>query len=181
MLAFGDAGYMDAARRTMETSKRIQKGIKGIPELNILGRPNMSVFAFTSRDPAMDIYAVGDQMEKRGWHIDRLQRPAALHAMVTLVHEAVADRYVADLRESVRDLRENPGQATQGSAPMYGLMAKMPLRGMVKKNVLEIMKQMYSPAGAMPDLSADGDAASDPLVKLGLRAMAWWDRIRPRH
>lgn len=180
MLAFGDAGYLDMAAQTMETTKMLEKGIESIPELEVLGRPNMSVFAFRSKDRDINIYAVGDLMEARGWHIDRLQNPAALHAMVTMVHKKSAKKYITDLRASVLDLREHPKRAQTGSAPMYGLMARMPLRGMVKKNVLEIMKKMYSAKGDLPDLSSDGDAASDPLVKIGLRAIALWDKVKER-
>jgi len=34
----------------------------------------MTVFAFTAKDPAaVNIYAVGDELQKRGWILDRLQ------------------------------------------------------------------------------------------------------------
>ncbi len=178
MLAFGEQGYTELARKTMETTRQMQDGIRSIPGLAIVGRPDMTVFAYHSTDKALNIYAVGDLMEEKGWHIDRLPKPPALHAMVTINHQDAAQRYVEDLRASVEYLRAHPDMAQKGSAPMYGLMAKMPLRGMVKKNVLQIMKQMYSPEGRMPDLSADGDTARDPLVNIGLKALQWWERFR---
>lgn len=178
MLAMGEDGYMELARQTMETTQKLKAGIANIPGLAIVGNPEMSVFAYKSTDKALNIYAVGDQMEKRGWHIDRLPSPPALHAMVTAVHRDVADNYIQDLKDAVAFLRANPSTAETGSAPMYGLMAKMPLRGMVKKSVLQIMKDMYSPSGKMPDLSTDSETATDPLVRIGLSALKFWEKIR---
>ena len=88
------------------------------------------------------------------WHVDRLQKPHALHAMVTPGHLRVADAFLADLRNAAEEARAHPELADQGNAAMYGIMAELPLRGMIKKNVLKIMEQMYGPDGAMPDFDA---------------------------
>jgi hypothetical protein len=53
---------------------------------------------------------------------------------------------------------------------MYGLIAKAPMRKMVKKNVLALFEQMYSAEGGVPDLGnvpddeerADGDKPPAP-------------------
>nr|DAD17744.1 TPA_asm: hypothetical protein HUJ06_019207 [Nelumbo nucifera]DAD20020.1 TPA_asm: hypothetical protein HUJ06_021483 [Nelumbo nucifera] len=57
----------------METSKRIQKGIKEIPELFIIGRPDLTIVAFGSND--VDIFEVNDIMSSKGWHLNALQKP----------------------------------------------------------------------------------------------------------
>ena len=46
---------------------------------------------------------------------------------------------------------------------MYGMMAKIPVRTMVKTAVLQVMEGMYSPDGQVPDLGEKG-AAGDGLV-----------------
>lgn len=74
-------------------------------------------------------------MEEKGWHIDRLQFPDALHAMVTAPHEKVVDQYLADLREAVETVKAHPELADKGQAATYGLVAHLPLRGMVRKQV----------------------------------------------
>jgi hypothetical protein len=70
---------------------------------------------------------------------------------------------------------------------MYGLIARVPLRGMIKKNVLKLMEGMYGPEGRTPDLGAESNAAADPLTRLALRGLPWlekagqwWDRVRRR-
>ncbi len=167
MQALGVNGYTEQARIVMEATRKLTEGIAAIPGLKILGAPEMSVFAYASEDPALRMYVVGDLMEKKGWHVDRLQKPEALHAMVTPGHLDAADAFLGDLRAAVQEARANPNLAEQGNAAMYGIMAELPMRGMIKKNVLKIMEQMYGPDGVMPDFdtavaNADGDTGAPP-------------------
>ncbi len=148
--ALGETGYRENARQIMEISKVLQKGINAIEGLNVLGQPDMSVFAYHSTDPTVNIFAVGDQMEARGWQIDRLQRPEGLHVMVVPGHSKITDEYLADLAESVEFVRSNPKLATKGNAAMYGMIANLPFRGMIKKEVMKMMEDLYSSKGEMP-------------------------------
>jgi len=63
-----------------------------------------------------------ENMGHRGWSLNGLQRPAAVHIAVTLRHTmpGVADRFLADLAGSVEEVRANPGVST-GMAPVYGM------------------------------------------------------------
>jgi sphinganine-1-phosphate aldolase len=105
-------------------------------------------------------------MADRGWHIDRQQRPPCIHLMINPGHETIVEAYLADLREAVAWVRAHPGAELSGSAPAYGLIAKAPVRGMIEKNVREMMEAMYGPEGRMPDLSADGGGVPAPLMAL---------------
>ncbi len=148
--AIGMDGYLDLARRVMETTAALQEGIRSIPGLEIVSNPEMSVFAYRSTEKKADIFAIGDQMEERGWQVDRLQRPEALHAMVTPLHERIIEEFIADLKESVKRVIADPSLAKKGNAALYGMIAKVPLRGMVKKEVLKMMEQIYGPEMNMP-------------------------------
>ena len=44
---------------------------------------------------------------------------------------------------------------SRGNAAMYGMMAKIPFRGMVKSSVLDIMEKMYGPHAADPGFEED--------------------------
>jgi len=68
-----------------------------------------------------------ENMSHRGWSLNGLQRPAAVHIAVTLRHTlpGVADRLLADLAASVEEVRSNPGVST-GMAPVYGMAATLP-------------------------------------------------------
>jgi sphinganine-1-phosphate aldolase len=140
--AFGQDGYMNNAERIMKTTTALIEGINGIPGLRVLGKPAMSVFAFASDE--VDAYAVADAMEAREWHMDRQADPLSLHLMVSLAHENVVDDFLKDLRESVEFVRANPKEASKGAAAMYGMMATLPDRGMVKDFVFEFLDSLYT-------------------------------------
>jgi sphinganine-1-phosphate aldolase len=125
MVAIGEDGYTDAARRILETGAAIRDGIAGIPGLSVLGDP-LWVIAFGAAD-GLDIYQVMENMGHRGWSLNGLQRPAAVHIAVTLRHTqpGVADRFLADLAASVEEVRANPGVST-GMAPVYGMAGALP-------------------------------------------------------
>jgi glutamate/tyrosine decarboxylase-like PLP-dependent enzyme len=183
--AMGENGYLRHARTVMQTTKRLQAGVNAVPGLAVVGRPHMSVFAYRSTDPAVNILAVGDQMEKRGWHIDRQQKPDSLHAMVTPRHAAVVDDYLRDLRASVDYVRAHPEAALEAGAALYGMAFSVPFRSLVKNDLLKTAMKMYGPECEIPSLGEDG-ASDDPLKKVGLlflqaknRLAGWWDKKKP--
>lgn len=143
--ALGEDGYLAITGKTLAAVKKLKDGISAMPELEIIGDPRGSVFSYRSVDEAVNIYAVGDLMEQKGWQMDRLQRPPALHAMVTPLHLGVADGYLADLKKSVSHVRKHPELATQGGAAMYGMIATVSQRELVKLNVLKMFAGMYAP------------------------------------
>lgn len=159
MQHFGVAGYRDLADRTMRAFDRMREGIDAMPELKVLGAPSGPLLAFGSRDPRVNIYAVGDQMDALGWHINRLQNPDGLHAMITAGHLAVVDDYLRDLARAVTTVKANPALARSGSAATYGLLSHVPLRGLVRTKVLDMFAQMYRAGAPALDLHASPDAA----------------------
>jgi hypothetical protein len=66
----------------------------------VIGDPAMSVLAFGS--DTLDVFAVGDRMDQKGWHLDRQKGPDALHLMVSPMHARIADAFLADLREAAK-------------------------------------------------------------------------------
>jgi sphinganine-1-phosphate aldolase len=158
--AIGMDGYLDIARTIMDTTIRLKQGIEAISGLTVLGNPAMSVFAYASEDKNLDIYAVGDQLEERGWLVDRIQHPSGLHCMVTPRHAAVAEAYLADLREAVDIVRSNPDLANKGNAAMYGMVAHIPLRGMIKTQITKMMADLYGPECKMPAIPGEGKQPS---------------------
>ena len=141
MQAMGEDGYLRNAKQIMETAKALMDGINAIPGLHVLGKPDMSIFSFASDE--VDVFAVGDAMDARGWRLDRQQKPSSLHMMVTLAHQHVVDAFLSSLRKSVKHVRENPSAVTEGSAPMYGMMATVPDRAVVRDFVLETMDSIF--------------------------------------
>ncbi len=131
MLSFGEDGYMNATSRILATADTIREGIESVPGLRILGDP-MWVIAFTSGE--MDIYRVMDEMSGRGWSLNGLQGPPAVHICVTLRHcePGVAERFLADLDDSARAARSEP-HAAGAMTPIYGMAGAIETRGDVEE------------------------------------------------
>jgi len=157
--AQGEEGYLQLARRTMAATAKLLAGIRCIPELEVVGDPKASLFAYRSVDPAVNIFAIGDQMEQKGWWVDRLQHPDALHAMVTASHDAIVDDYLTDLRDAVATVRAHPELAQSGQAATYGMIAHIPLHGMVHNQVLNMFASSYRLSGGDIDLAAASSLA----------------------
>jgi glutamate/tyrosine decarboxylase-like PLP-dependent enzyme len=170
---FGKSGYRALARDTLEAVNRLKAGVENIPELEVMGNPQGPLFAYKSISPDLNIYAVGDQMDAMGWQVNRNQFPSGLHAMVTAQHLQVVDQYLADLEKAVEIVKANPELAGQGGAATYGMLAHVPLRGMVKKKVLEMYSQQYRAGGGELDMSAESGSAGGEKGPVD-RMLAWW-------
>jgi glutamate/tyrosine decarboxylase-like PLP-dependent enzyme len=165
----GMDGYCDLARFTHEAFTRLRDGVARIPGLAVLGEPSGPLLAYGSKDPAVAIYAVADRMDARGWSVNRVQHPEGLHAMVTAQHLDVVEPYLADLAASVAEVRADPSLARQGSAATYGMLAHLPLRGMVRQQVRDMFVRQYGRGAAPLDVHAEAAKASG--------ARAWLERL----
>jgi hypothetical protein len=59
----------------------------------------MSVLAFTSTHG--DIHQIGDELALKGWHLDRLQFPDALHMTITQLNTGKETQFLKDLQQIV--------------------------------------------------------------------------------
>ncbi|MBL8785014.1 MAG: aspartate aminotransferase family protein [Deltaproteobacteria bacterium] len=176
MKALGQEGYLMLARGALEAAVELRAGIATIPGLRVMGHPHSTIVTWTSTDPAVDVYAVADQLQALGWGVDRQQRPASVHLTVNASNLPVVDRYLADLREAVAHVRAHPELRTQGEAAVYGLMAKVPMGAglgrFVEREVLNVVEGMYA-AGA----SEAGPKPSPVLDKYGAQVRDVLDKV----
>lgn len=102
----GEAGYRALAKTTLDTVAKLAAGIEGISGLRVLRPYELSLLSYSSADKGIDINAVGDSLGERGWLVGRTLRPERpLQIAVNPVHEPIVEEYLADLRESVEDVR----------------------------------------------------------------------------
>ena len=102
MTHLGHDGYLRLARRVLEATTTFMDGVSSIEGLAVTSDPDMSVFEFgpdPDADVPVDIDAVADVMDDRGWNLDRPQ--GGLHVMASPGHDAVAGTFVEDLRHAV--------------------------------------------------------------------------------
>jgi sphinganine-1-phosphate aldolase len=78
-------GYLESCRSIVTCAREVADIItSSIPELYILGSPPASVVGFASKDPKVNMMEVGDVMSQRGWHLNALTGPPALHLACTV-------------------------------------------------------------------------------------------------
>jgi glutamate/tyrosine decarboxylase-like PLP-dependent enzyme len=117
MTYLGQEGYRERVRRTMAYLRRWWDGIRAIEGLEVMGRPHMSVFAVTSR--TLDMYAIADGMEQRGWLVFRDSYPVpSIRFMQSPGHEHRVDPYLADLRD-VAELVQSGQLTSHGGRANY--------------------------------------------------------------
>lgn len=174
----GEQGYLDLAKQAWEASEKLREGIGRIDGLRVLGgRPMSTVVTWTSDAADVNVYAVADRIQAKGWAVDRQQHPASVHCTCNASNLPVIDTYLADLEEAVAYVKAHPEVAKEGDAAVYGLMARVPLRGFVKSAVLDVMEKMYAPdATGAPDLDDDGGAVQAWATK----AFDAVDRVKAR-
>jgi len=141
MVSLGEAGYLEATQKILATSAKIREGIAQIPGLRLLGK-SLIVHAFTSDE--FDIYRVMDGMHQKHWGLNGLHHPTCVHFCVTHIHTqpGVAERFVADLATAVHHVRTHPAEAG-GLAPVYGLAASIPMRGVVSDILKRYIDKIY--------------------------------------
>jgi len=143
MLNLGYQGYLNAAARILETTRKIKEAVKEMSNLCLIG-DSPFIITFASASNNFDIYQVMDQMARKGWSLNGLHKPSCLHFTVTLRHTipGVAERFIEDLKQSVDFVLRNPN-LEGGLAPVYGLAASLPFRGMVDELLRGYMDVLY--------------------------------------
>lgn len=102
----GRSGYQHIARIVAKTRDKLIAGIDGIAGLEVV-RPcsELSFVLYRSKDPAVDINAVAEQLGAKGWFVGRGVDPVAVHFMVNPVHAPIMDKYLADVSDAVETVR----------------------------------------------------------------------------
>ena len=181
LMSMGEDGYMTLAKEALEATKLMRAGVSQIDGLKVLGALNSTVCTWASDSEDVDLYAVADQMAEKGWNTDRQQNPACVHCTVNAHNKSIVPDYLADLEEAVAYVRAHPELKNEGEAAMYGLMAKVPVKGLVQHSVRKVMEGMYSPSGEVPDLSKVGEGDDDMVMsfinKYGDKAMGALEKL----
>ncbi len=139
--SIGEKGYMDAASKILNTAQKIKAAIAEIPELEVLGEPLFNI-AFRSNE--LNIYQIMEYMARKGWSLNGLHMPEAVHICVTLRHtgKGVAERFIKHLKEAVVYVKKNPHEKGK-MAPVYGMAATIPDRSVVSDMLDIYMDLLY--------------------------------------
>ena len=103
----GVDGYSAIMSGLMDVVARFTSAVDSLDGVEIVGEPIGPVVAL--RSDSIDLYAVGDAMDDRGWHLNRNTEPRGLHLMFSPAHARVIDELIADLTACVDEHGEARG------------------------------------------------------------------------
>jgi sphinganine-1-phosphate aldolase len=153
MMAQGEDGYVRATHRIVGTAKQIEAAVREDVELaadlRVVGRPLVSVVAFTS--DTLNIYDVADGMSDKGWHLNALQNPPAIHVAVTIPIANAVDALLGDLKSVVREVNEKDAAARQqgkkvargDASALYGVAGSLPDKTIVRELAKGFLDTLY--------------------------------------
>ena len=114
----GDDGYLRLTRQAREATLQLATVVRNKPELVLRAEPESTLLCFGAQDQsALNVFAVADELSKRGWYVDRQTPPDSLHCTVNAIHHDKIDWFARDLHESVSIALD---QKTSGSVGTYG-------------------------------------------------------------
>jgi glutamate/tyrosine decarboxylase-like PLP-dependent enzyme len=116
MRRLGRRGYLDVTRRTLALKHRLMDGVRAIPGLGVVGRPDAAHF-FVFGD-GLDAYAVEEGLSARGWALARARLPDSFQVWPGIPHEQSAGEFLADLAEVAAQVRE-AGTRSADRAAVY--------------------------------------------------------------
>lgn len=145
LMSTGEDGYLQSCIEIVGATKKLIAHITTTSpvlaqELEILGNPLVSVIAFKSK--TLNIYDIADGMSAKGWHLNALQNPPAIHVALTLPIVKVWEKLAADLEAVVEQEKEKErarvaeGKGAKGkevgdSAALYGVAGSLPNKSVV--------------------------------------------------
>jgi glutamate/tyrosine decarboxylase-like PLP-dependent enzyme len=103
----GIDGYKALTRTTIDTARRMAAGVRNVEGLTVLGEPDAHLLAITVApgwEARLDVFALGDALQAKGWFHDRQKPPDSLHATVSAGNAPVLDEYLADLAACVEEV-----------------------------------------------------------------------------
>lgn len=119
MQHLGVDGYVELTRKVLDTADRVRAGIAAIDGLRVLGDGGFHLVAMAadpSADDPIDVFALGDALAERKWHLDRQGPPDSLHATISNGNAPVIGAYLTDLQAAVGEVR---GRSTTDRTTTY--------------------------------------------------------------
>ncbi|PWY87261.1 sphinganine-1-phosphate aldolase Bst1 [Aspergillus sclerotioniger CBS 115572] len=157
LMSVGENGYIKSCLEIMGAAKKFEASIKEHPvlskNLGIVGKPMVSVVAFDSTNEAIDVYDIADNLSAKGWHLNALQTPPAIHVAFTVPTSAAVDALTSDLVVVVeKELAKAEERKQQGkayvvkrgdTAALYGVAGSMPDKSIVSRLAEGFLDTLY--------------------------------------
>jgi glutamate/tyrosine decarboxylase-like PLP-dependent enzyme len=106
----GEDGYLEITRKVYDATQRIVAAIDEMPDLRVLGRPDMNLLSFAS--DTVSVFHIIDEMKERGWYVQPQlaygSSPENIHLSVNPESVRWVDEMLDDLRGCTEKARSMP-------------------------------------------------------------------------
>ncbi|PGH01809.1 sphinganine-1-phosphate aldolase [Blastomyces parvus] len=157
LMAMGESGYIDSCHQIITAARTFEQAIREHPTLstalNVIGKPMISVVAWDSATPEIDIYDIADALSAKGWHLNALQAPPAIHVAFTVPTAAAVEKLIADLVAVVEQEREKAAERRRlglkvekgkgDASALYGVAGSIPDKSIVSRLAEGFLDTLY--------------------------------------
>jgi glutamate/tyrosine decarboxylase-like PLP-dependent enzyme len=106
----GDDGYLTFTRKVKDATDRIVAAVEEIPELRMLGRPDMNLLSFAS--DSVSVFHIADEMKERNWYVQPQLAfgcsPENIHLSINPESVRWVEPMLVDLRECIEKAKRLP-------------------------------------------------------------------------
>ncbi|CEJ60757.1 Sphingosine-1-phosphate lyase [Penicillium brasilianum] len=157
LMNVGEAGYINSCTEIINAARKFDSAVRGHPlislHMEVVGNPMVSVVAFRSKNGAIDTYDIADDLSAKGWHLNALQSPPALHCAFTLPTSKAVDQLISDVVECIeKELEKAEERRRQGKAyilergetsALYGVAGSIPDKSIVSRLAEGFLDTLY--------------------------------------
>jgi glutamate/tyrosine decarboxylase-like PLP-dependent enzyme len=155
----GEEGYKKIVRAVQEATQRMIAGVESIPELKVMGKPDMCLFAFTS--DTLDLFQLCDVMLSKGFTVQsQFGKPGAprnIHISMQFSAVKNVDAFLAALRQSIDE--------TKDLAPIDVASMQAQLNAMLAANDPNLFEKAAALAGIQGQNLPPGMALINTLLE----------------
>lgn len=132
LASIGRRGFRERTRKILHCTRAIARGVQDIPGLFLMGDQRAMIVCFGAK--GFNVLRVADAMAKKGWSLNSLQHPNAVHLCCTVRTVGHEGKFLKDLEEATAAVRASTGDKVDddSSAAIYGMAGGMP-NGPVKE------------------------------------------------
>ena len=168
----GEEGYRKIVGEVMATTRRMMPGIQALPDLRILGQPDMSMFAVAS--DTLNVFALDDAIARRGWSLQPQFRaggvPATLHIAVNRSNVGHEDAFLAALADACAEVKAQP-DAVGDVAELRAEVTRLMSQPVGRETFAQIAALADLRPGEMPDGFARVNTVLDALPRPMVEAL----------
>ncbi|KAJ6096594.1 Sphingosine-1-phosphate lyase [Penicillium sp. IBT 16267x] len=157
LMSVGESGYINSCTEIINAARKFDSAIREHPVISlymeVIGNPMVSVVAFRSKNGAIDIYDIADDMTAMGWHLNALQSPPAMHCAFTIPTAKAVDQLITDLVKVInKELEKAEERRRQGksyilqrgdTSALYGVAGSIPDKSVISRLAVGFLDTLY--------------------------------------